>query len=113
LDPTQVAFGSHLRLGTGAELIGVTPEGWDLIDLLHLNKNPALKVRQHFLRLLTLKERHPDDPDVEKLFSAAFGFPEDMPDLRKKRPPGDNTMPGSEKSCYFARRERKELPPTY
>jgi hypothetical protein len=113
LDPTSVAFGKHIRSGENGILISETEDGQFVINLLHLNDNPALQVRQKYLRILELRDKLPSDPDVEKLFLDAFGFPDDMPDLRTKRPPGDNTKPGSEQTCYFARRERKELPETY
>lgn len=112
-DPTAVAFGHHLQIQEDGLLLGMTPEGRDLIELLHLNRNPALKVRRLFLTLFRLKEQLPTNPDVDTLFMEAFGFPDDMPDLRAKRPPGGNKREGSEQGCYFARKERGELPRTY
>jgi hypothetical protein len=113
LDPTAVAFGKHIKLGDDGILIGVTEQGKDLIDLLHLNENPSLKVRKKYLRILALKQQYPDDAEIDLLFLEAFGFPDDMPDLRTKVPPKGNMRAGSEKSCYFARKESGDLPPTY
>ena len=43
------------------------------------------------------------------LYSRLMGFPDDLPDLAKKRPPGGNSRPeGIRESCY-ARRTRNEL----
>jgi hypothetical protein len=94
-------------------LIGITPDGLDLIDLLHLNDDPALVVRRHYLDIFDLKNKLPADSDVEALIVRVFGFPDDMPDLRTKRPPGGNQRRGSEQSCYFALKERGELPAVY
>ena len=113
LDLTATAFGEHLRLGEDAILVGLTTEGRDLIDILHLNHNPALAVRRTHLGLLVLKERYPVDAEVEAQFLGAFGFPDDMPDLRTLRPPGGNSQSHSEHVCYFARREGRGLPATY
>ena len=113
LDPTAVAFGDHLRLGEDGILVGMTEEGLVLIDLLHLNENPALKVRRKYSRIHSLMERLPGDADIRSLFLEAFGFPDDMPDLRTLRPPGGNSRPGGALSCYFARREDGDIQATY
>jgi hypothetical protein len=113
LDPTAAAFGNHVRLGDDGVLIGLTPDGNDLIELLHLNRDPALRVRRSFLRILAYFTNRPDDVDVVRIYIDAFGYPDDMPDLRMKRPPGGNGNEGSERSCYFAMRERGELSQTY
>ena len=49
LDPTAAAFGKHIRLGKEGLFVGLTAEVQDIIDLLSLNENPALKVRRWFL----------------------------------------------------------------
>jgi HNH endonuclease len=113
LDPTEVAFGGHLRLGDDGLLIGVTVDGQYLIKLLRLNEGRALSVRRKYLKLLSLWEKYPADALVAAIILEEFGFPDDMPDLRTKRPPGGNARPGSEHSCYFARRESDSLPATY
>jgi HNH endonuclease len=113
LNPTEAAFGEHIRPGENGVLIGLTAEGQDLIDILHLNENPSLKVRQKYLWLFSLKETYPADAGIEKQFLEAFGFPDDMPDLRTMRPPGGNSRPGSETTCYFALRQAGSLPATY
>ena len=113
LDPTAVALGNHVRPGEDGMLIGMTAEGLDLIDILHLNENPALKVRHKYSRILALGERFPGEPEVQALFLEAFGFPDDMPDLRKLRPPRGNRLPDGALSCYFAQREAGILRSTY
>jgi hypothetical protein len=46
------------------------------------------------------------------LYREYMGFPADLPDLRIKRVPA-NTKPDGAANCYFALRERGELPATY
>lgn len=113
LDPTTEAMGGHLRLGDGAVMVGLTSQGLRLIEKLGLNEPQAAATRRKHLRLLVLKERYPDDPDIHALFHHAFGWPDDMPDLRRALPPGGNANEGSEERCHFARRERGELPAVY
>ena len=113
LDPTEVAFGDHLRLGDDGHLMGVTVDGQYLIKLLRLNEGRIVAVRRKYLRLLSLAEKYPADALIAAIILEEFGFPDDTPDLRTMRPPGGNTRPGSERSCYFVRRENGSLPPTY
>jgi hypothetical protein len=113
LNPNVSTFADHMRLGDRGLLIGVTDEGKDLIDLLHLNEPPALDVRRQHLRIIALAQRYPADEEARAQFREAFGFPVDLPDLRAKRPPSGNSVAGSERTCWFAVRERGELPETY
>ena len=113
LDPTKVAFGDHIIPGDDGILIGLTPDGQALIYLLKLNENPAIEVRRKYLAILSLREKYPTDLEVASLYLQEFGYPDDMPDLRTKRPPLGNNWSGSEESCYFARREKGSLPATY
>ncbi len=113
LNPLEAAFGEHIRLHQDGLLQHLTPDGQDLIDQLHLNNKPALSVRRKYLRILELKELYPEDGDIDHLFYHAFGFPEDLPDLRTLRPPGGNSRETSEETCYFVHRENGKLPAVY
>jgi hypothetical protein len=113
LNPAEVAFGVHIRLAENGLLEALTVDGQDLIDLLHLNENPALQVRRKYLRILALKARYPVDRDVIQVFLEAFGYPEDLPDLRTLRPPGGNKCEKSEETCYYVRRMKGALALTY
>jgi hypothetical protein len=63
--------------------------------------------------LLNLKRRSPTDPAIHSLFMRVFGYPDDLPDLRRLRPPLGNTKPGSAEGCYYALRERGGLEEVY
>ena len=95
---TTLADGSLHTLDVGTQRI---------IRQLDLN-SPRLKSwRVMWMRIVTLaKERDP------ALFFQLVGFPEDLPDLRKLKPPR-NPRNSEVKQCWLARRERDELPNQY
>jgi hypothetical protein len=113
LDPTVSAFGAHVQVAADGAIAALTPQGQQLIDLFHLDKPPAREVREEYLLLLRAKKEHPDNPTIHALFLRKFGYPTDLPDLRKLRPPGGNAKKSSEDTCCQARRERGELPEYY
>jgi hypothetical protein len=113
LDPSKAAFGDHIRLTENGLLEGLTIDGKDLIDLLHLNEDPALFVRRKYLRIHSLKATKPDDAEIDQLFLDSFGYPQNMPDLRTLLPPQGNKLKGSEETCYFARLSTGELDQFY
>jgi hypothetical protein len=52
---------------------------------------------------------------VRKDYHEAFGYPDDLPELRRRpphgpNPPGGNVLEANTEYCCFARRERDELP---
>ncbi len=62
---------------------------------------------------MDLERENPDNPAVHELFVQTFGYPDDLPDLRRFRPPYGNKKAGSENDCYYARRERGLLEEVY
>jgi hypothetical protein len=42
-----------------------------------------------------------------------MSFPEDLPDLKRQRPPGRNTRPEGIEESAFAKRLNGSLPPAY
>lgn len=60
-----------------------------------------------FMRIVELAAKY--DP---ALYARLAGFPEELPDLSKLRPPRNDRKDSVVKS-WFARRERGELPPEY
>jgi hypothetical protein len=86
------------------------PHGRDtqrLILQLDLN-SPRLKSwRAMWMRILDLARTH--DPG---LYFKLVGFPEDLPDLSRLRPPR-NARKGGLKQSWSARRRRGSLPPEY
>jgi len=60
-----------------------------------------------WMRIVDLAEER--DPD---LYNRLVGFPDDLPDLSRLRPPR-NSRKESLDQCWFARRQRGELPNVY
>ncbi|MBT6156276.1 MAG: HNH endonuclease [Planctomycetaceae bacterium] len=106
-DPCSVAFGDCLRIERDGEVAPLNADGKKLRDVLCLNSPFNVSYRSRWMRTLeTLRDCDP------QLFEEFMGFPENLPDLRRKHEPA-NTKPDGVEDCYFALRERGELPTTY
>lgn len=112
IDPTQEGLGEHLLVNPDGTMTYRSLAGSLLIEILHLNDPLAIRERQRILRILHRRARYPNDAEVLNDFREAFGFPEDLPDLRRGRrlPPGGNALSENTEFCCYARRERGELP---
>jgi hypothetical protein len=62
--------------------------------------------------ILRLRSLFPDDPEVNQLFRATFGYPEDLPNLPAKRP-RSNSRPDGVRMCHFLRKREGNLPEVY
>ncbi len=113
LDPTRNALSVHLRVESDGTVTGLTDDGRFLIELLHLNAGPASAERRRIFRIMQRGQDYPNDKGVEMDYGEAFGYPEELPDLRTQRPPGGNSLAANETTCFYALREKAELPPTY
>lgn len=113
LDPDSVALADHLTVAADGRIIGRTAAGSALIHLLRLDLAPAVHNRRFARLLLRTKAAYPDDPVVDALYVAHFGYPADLPDLSKLRPPGGNSRPEGVAASHHARRARGELPEVY
>lgn len=111
IDPCAVAFSEHFHINGEGHIEGISPSAQDMIDLLHLDEDPALATRQRALRVLKLKAKLPDDPEIHALLVDILGFPEDLPDLTRLRVENDKRA-GIEES-YFEKKKRNELPEVY
>jgi hypothetical protein len=115
IDPTRVGMGEHLFVNLDGTISGRTYEGNFLIEFLDLNRAKAIRERLRVLRILIRRAKYPNDLEVLKDFRETFGYPDDLPDLRRRPPhgpdpPGGNALPENAEYCCFARRERGELP---
>ena len=106
-DPCQVAFHDCLRIMADGRIEAVNKEGERLRQVLRLDNES--NVRHRSLVMRTLEVLSAKDPD---LYREHMSFPHDLPDLRRKLAPS-NTKPEGAENCYFALRERGELPATY
>jgi hypothetical protein len=107
-DPTQTLLSTTVVVQDDGTLVATTPAAAELLELLHLNYRTLCQRRQLLMAAVRVfREREPE------LYRRWMGFPDDLPDLSRLRPPGGNSRPeGVAQSC-LARRERGELPATY
>jgi hypothetical protein len=62
---------------------------------------------------LALKAANPGNREIGRLFVEAFGYPADLPDLTRLRPPDGNLRHGSELACHFVLRQQGRLGDVY
>ena len=106
-DPCKVAFDDCLRISADGRIHALNADGEKLKQVLRLDSKQRVEIRYRWIRILqALRTLVPD------LYGERMGFPKDLPDLRTKQPP-ENTRPEGALNCYFALRERGELPVTY
>lgn len=111
LDPCAHAYGAHLKVNDDGTTGALTVRGSILLDTFHLNDPQRVEYRNRTLQLFRwLQSRQ--EPAGVRLFERWFGFPDDLPDLRKLRPP-KNLRPNGVDRCYYFLRERGQLPGVY
>jgi hypothetical protein len=83
------------------------PQAKRLIRQLDLNSPKLRKWRIMWTRIVALAAERDS-----ALYQQLAGFPEDLPNLGRLRPP-KNTRPGSVKISWYAKRERGQLAEAY
>lgn len=107
-DPTVVMLAEQLVVHEDGAITGLTNDADRLIRMLDLDDEEYRRWRRTWIRILELAERF--DPP---LFRQLMGFPEDLPDLSRLRPPGGNSRPAGIGESYFEQRKRGTLPIGY
>lgn len=106
-DPCQIPFSNCLRILPDGRVAALNGHGEKLTQVLRLNSESNRQARSRWIRILeTIRTTN------LSLYQELMGFPDHLPDLRKKHAPY-NTKPQGIADCYFALRERGELPVTY
>jgi hypothetical protein len=107
-DPTQTLLATSVVVGDDGTLVGTTPQAAELLELLYLNYRPLRQRRRLLMAALRVfRQREPE------LYEQWMGFPDNLPDLSRLRPPGGNSRPAGLAQSHLARRQRGELPRTY
>jgi hypothetical protein len=112
LDPTAAALAEHVRVGRGGKVSALTAQGRAYVSLFDLNHPAVVEMRLAKVLIVRLKRAHPADARIGKLFAHAFGYPEDLPDLRARRPE-TNSRPEGLRESYFQQRAEGRLGPVY
>ena len=79
-----------------------------LIERLGLNSDQSVEFRFLWIGIIALTAKR--DPE---LYRRLMGFPADLPDLSKLKPPRRNSRPEGVAASFHAQRERGELPHSY
>ncbi len=107
-DPLLVLTNAVVRVQEDGTLQVDSPEAARLIELLGLDSADANEFRALWIGIVALAERH--EPT---LLSRLMGYPNDLPDLTRLRPPKGNTRPeGIQESCH-AQHSNQSLPHVY
>jgi HNH endonuclease len=106
-DPCSVAFADCVGIRVDGQVIALNDAGEALVRKLRLNSTKNVQHRSRWIRVLAALQLH--DPD---LYRENMTFPDELPDLRTKKVPL-NSRPESVSHCWFALRERGELPSIY
>jgi hypothetical protein len=107
-DPLQHLLASTAEVRADGRLTAHSPPAQEIMEVLHLNDPEYVFRRGQMIALLgELERRRPD------LHAVWLGYPDNLPDLSRLRPPGGNGRPAGIAESHFARRQRSELPVTY
>ncbi len=107
-DPCKVAYATSLRVGADGRIEALDRDGVLLVKVLRLENDENTEYRRVMLEILELARLHDRSLYVELL-----RYPDDLPNLAAKRPPGGNSRPKGVAKSHLARRQRAELDETY
>jgi hypothetical protein len=106
-DPCEVSFASCLQIRDDGHVVALNAAGEKLTQVLLLNSQSNCHHRVLLMRTLSaLQKAKP------AIYREWLTFPDDLPDLRRKRVLS-NTRPAGISSCHFVLREQGALPSTY
>lgn len=107
-DPFTSMTGSRIQTMPDGTIKGLDDDAIRLIDALDLNSPRIVEWRVTWLRIMELAtERDPS------LLKRLIGFPTDLPDLRRLRPPTGNARPAGIAESWAVRAEQGRLPDHY
>jgi hypothetical protein len=104
-NPADVAFGTALKVNQSGEIQAKNGLGSMLIQGLRLDHPEITQQRRMILRVVRLAEQKEHLAIIRTL----LGCPNDLPNLRRKRPPGGNNRPVGVDSSWYEKRRRGEL----
>lgn len=106
-DPLTVLLSNMVLVYSDGRIEGLTAEARDLIDGMGLDDPAYRERRQLMLRIVQVAEQ-----TDQVLYRTLLGFPEDLPNLARLRPP-ENKRPNGVRNSYHALRQRGKLAVTY
>jgi hypothetical protein len=109
-NPLALLHSGNVKTGPDGALYSTDPDTLHLILQLDLNSSHIKSWRVMMMRIADLAEEARGHDS--SAYYSVFGFPEDLPELSRCRPPQNQRKEGIAES-WFARRERRELPDVY
>jgi hypothetical protein len=106
-NPCDIAFADCVRFREDGQVEALNGAGEALVRKLRLNSRMNVEHRSRWMRVLAALQLHD-----RELYREHMAFPDDLPDLRLKKAPLNSRADGVD-NCWFALRERGELPSTY
>jgi hypothetical protein len=107
-DPCQALLNGDVTVHDDGALEARTADARRIVRVLGLDDREATEFRRLWIEIVALAERS-DQP----LYRRLMGFPDDLPDLTRLRPPSGNVRPAGIRTSFFARRKAGTLPATY
>lgn len=107
-DPTRVLLHAALVLHEDGRVEARTKEAAKLVDKLLLNSEDCQAFRRRWTNIIQLAQEH-----SPALYRELLGYPPDLPNLARLRPPDGNSRPQGVEQCCYARRSRGQLSETY
>jgi len=107
-DPTVHLLRGSIQIDPSGKIIATSHDAALIIESIGLNRPSYQEFRRTWIQIAECVSIQ--DSEIMKL---VFGYPSDLPDLTKRRPPGGNLQPEGIVSSHYSRRERGELPRTY
>jgi hypothetical protein len=107
-DPLAVLMSPAVRVAEDGTIHADSAEAARLIELLGLDSPQSTEFRMLWIGIIALAARH--DPE---LYRRLVAYPDNLPDLRRLRPPGGNSRPGGVEHSAQERRQRGELAAAY
>ena len=107
-DPLVTLVDGSVRVDADGTLRSATTEAAHLIDRLDLNLPRKIECRAQWIAVVGLSQRL--DPELHRRL---LGYPSDLPDLARLRPPAGNARSKGVTESHHERRARGELPGTY
>ena len=107
-DPRLVLLRGTVLINPDGSVEGRTDDAKRLIKILGLDSNAYNTWRLIWIRNIELAEQY-DREQYQRL----MGFPDDLPDLSRLRPPSGNSRTEGINDSYYEKRRRGELPETY
>lgn len=107
-EPSACLTVESLRVRADGKLECHTEEAESLVLKLNLNSPVMVSWRLLWMRIIELAREND-----ESLYRRLLGYPADLPNLSRLKPPRGNSRPNGVRNSHFARAARGELPIEY